>query len=182
LTFLRSAHSLFTRQFIGAYLKEFVMSDLEVGSIVADFTLPVDSKSGESLTFSKIGGPSVVYFYPKDDTPGCTKEAIAFTAQKKEFDALGVKIIGISKDKVAKHDKFIDKHSLDLTLIADEEGTACAEFGVWVEKNLYGRKYMGIERATFLIDAEGKVLQVWRKVKVKEHVEAVLSEAQKHFA
>tara|TARA_R110000868_G_scaffold173548_1_gene409714 strand:- start:985 stop:1464 length:480 start_codon:yes stop_codon:yes gene_type:complete len=157
------------------------MSDLEVGSVVADFTLPVDSKSGESLTFSNIQSPCVVYFYPKDDTPGCTKEAIAFTAHKKEFDALGIKIIGISKDKVAKHDKFIEKHSLDITLIADEEGAACETFGVWVEKNLYGRKYMGIERATFLIDAKGKVLQVWRKVKVKEHVEAVLAEAEKHF-
>jgi peroxiredoxin Q/BCP len=158
------------------------MSGLEIGDVVAGFTLPVDSKSGESMTFSALKCPSVVYFYPKDDTPGCTKEAIAFTAHKKEFDSLGVKVIGISKDKVAKHDKFIDKHNLDLTLIADEDGAACEAFGVWVEKNLYGRKYMGIERATFLIDADGKVLHVWRKVKVKEHVEAVLAEAQKHFA
>ncbi len=154
------------------------MSQLEIGQQAPDFSLPVDSKSGAELTLSTLNQPCVIYFYPKDDTPGCTKEAISFTAHKAQFDALGVKIIGISKDKVAKHDKFIDKHALNLTLVADEDGAACEAFGVWVEKNLYGRKYMGIERATFLIDKDGKVAHIWRKVKVKEHVEAVLEQAK----
>ena len=154
------------------------MSQLEIGQQAPDFSLPVDSKSGAELTLSALNQPCVIYFYPKDDTPGCTKEAISFTAHKADFDALGVKIIGISKDKVAKHDKFIDKHALNLTLVADEDGAACEAFGVWVEKNLYGRKYMGIERATFLLDQDGKIAHIWRKVKVKEHVEAVLEQAK----
>jgi peroxiredoxin Q/BCP len=154
------------------------MSQLDIGQQAPDFLLPVDSKSGEELALSGLNQPCVIYFYPKDDTPGCTKEAIAFTAHKAEFDALCVKIIGISKDKVAKHDKFITKYDLDLTLVSDEEGAACEAFGVWVEKNLYGKKYMGIERATFLIGKDGKIAHIWRKVKVKEHVEAVLEQAK----
>ena len=154
------------------------MSQLDIGQQAPDFLLPVDSKSGAELTLSTLNQPCVVYFYPRDDTPGCTKEAISFTAHKAEFDALNVKIIGISKDKVAKHDKFITKYDLDLTLVSDEEGAACEAFGVWVEKNLYGKKYMGIERATFLIGKDGKIAHIWRKVKVKEHVEAVLEQAK----
>ena len=155
------------------------MSELSVGDKAPVFSLPVDSKSGEQVDSSTLNQPHVVYFYPKDDTPGCTKEAIAFTEHKAAFDDLGVKIFGVSKDTVAKHDKFIDKHQLDLTLVSDEEGQACEAYGVWVEKNMYGRKYMGIERATYLINAEGKIAHIWRKVKVKEHVEAVLEEAKK---
>lgn len=116
----------------------------------------------------------VLYFYPKDDTPGCTKEAIGFSHLKAEFDAAGAVIIGVSKDTVAKHDKFIAKHELDVILGADEDGAVCEAYGVWVEKQMYGKTYMGIERATFLINAQGTIAQVWRKVRVPGHVEAVL--------
>ena len=116
----------------------------------------------------------MLYFYPKDDTPGCTKEAIAFTEHLAEFEAAGAIVVGASKDTAAKHDKFIAKHDLAVTLVSDAEGTMCEDYGVWVEKNMYGKTYMGIERATFLIDATGVVRQIWRKVKVPGHVEAVL--------
>ena len=116
----------------------------------------------------------VLYFYPKDDTPGCTKEAIAFTDHLADFDAAGAVIIGVSKDPVAKHDKFIAKHDLKIALVSDEESDVCERYDVWVEKNMYGKKYMGIERATYLIGGDGKIAQVWRKVKVPGHAEAVL--------
>ncbi|MAH05875.1 MAG: thioredoxin-dependent thiol peroxidase [Pseudomonadota bacterium] len=154
------------------------MTNLNIGDDAPKFNLPAEGELSGTVDSNKIKGPYVVYFYPKDDTPGCTKEAIGFTAQKAEFDALGVKIIGVSKDTLAKHNKFICKHSLDLTLLSDEEGSLCEAYGVWVEKNLYGRKYMGIERATFLIDAQGKIAHIWRKVKVKDHVEDVLEKAK----
>jgi peroxiredoxin len=130
--------------------------------------------SNESL----LGSPYVIYFYPKDDTPGCTTEAKGFTELKSEFDALGVKVIGVSKDTLAKHEKFRAKHELQVLLGSDEEGAVCEAFGVWVEKNMYGRKYMGIERATFLVDGSGVVQNIWRKVKVKGHVDAVLEAAK----
>lgn len=124
------------------------------------------------------GAPLVLYFYPKDDTPGCTKEAQAFTALAPEFANAGVAVVGISKDSVASHTKFAAKHALGITLGADGDGSLCEAFGTWVEKSMYGRKYMGIERATFLIGADGIVAQVWPKVKVPGHAEAVLAAAR----
>ena len=144
-----------------------------VGTAAPDFTLPRDG--GETVSLSALkGGAVVLFFYPKDDTSGCTKEAIAFTGLKDEFTAAGATIIGMSRDSVAKHDKFIAKHNLDVILASDEEGGATEAYEVWVEKSMYGKKYMGIERSTYLIDAEGKIAQVWRKVKVPGHAEAVL--------
>ncbi len=145
----------------------------EIGQTAPVFNLPRDG--GGEISLSDLRGkPVVVYFYPKDDTPGCTKQAIGFTDLLPDFKAAGADIIGISKDTVAKHDKFIAKHELGVILASDEEGKTCEDYGVWVEKNMYGRKYMGIERATFLIDANGQIAQVWRKVKVPGHVDAVL--------
>ncbi|ETI64068.1 alkyl hydroperoxide reductase [Sphingobium sp. C100] len=120
------------------------------------------------------GKPLVVYFYPKADTPGCTNEAKDFTALADEYAASGVPVIGISRDKPAKLKKFSEKYGLSVILASDEPGAACQAFGTWVEKSLYGRKYMGIERATFLVGADGTILRVWPKVKVKGHAEQVL--------
>jgi thioredoxin-dependent peroxiredoxin len=125
------------------------------------------------------GAPAVVYVYPKDDTSGCTKEAIAFSALKTEFDAIGAIIIGISADSPKKHDAFKAKHGLAIQLGSDEHRSALEAYGVWVEKSMYGRRYMGIERATFLIDATGKIARVWRKVRVPGHAEQVLEAAQR---
>ena len=118
----------------------------------------------------------VLYFYPKDDTPGCTTEAKDFTALAEQFSARNASILGVSKDTVAKHDKFIAKHDLEVDLISDETGEICEAYGVWVEKNMYGKTYMGIQRATFLIDPDGKIAKIWPKVRVKGHAEAVLEE------
>lgn len=138
-----------------------------------DFTLPRDG--GGEVSLSDLRGRKVVlFFYPRDDTPGCTKESIAFSQHLPAFEELGTAVIGISRDTVAKHEKFIAKHDLTVALLSDAEGKACEDFGVWVEKNMYGRKSMGIERSTFLIDAEGRVVKAWRKVKVAGHAEAVL--------
>lgn len=146
---------------------------LDVGASAPDFTLPADG--GETLTLSDFRSKAVVlYFYPKDDTPGCTTEAKDFTALAAAFEEAGAVVIGASKDTAAKHDKFIAKHDLGVRLVSDEDAAMIENYGVWVEKNMYGRKYMGIERATFLIDAEGIVRQIWRKVKVKGHADAVL--------
>jgi thioredoxin-dependent peroxiredoxin len=120
------------------------------------------------------GRALVVYFYPKDDTAGCTSEALGFTARRKDFEKAGAEVIGISKDSVAAHDKFKSKHKLGVILGSDPDGTACEAYGVWKEKNLYGRKYMGIERSTFLIGSDGRIAKAWRKVKVPGHAEAVL--------
>ncbi len=120
----------------------------------------------------------VVYFYPKDDTPGCTKEAIGFTELGSDFAAANCVVIGISKDSVKKHDKFRDKHSLSVVLASDEVSDVCERYGVWKEKSMYGKTYMGIERSTFLIDGTGKIVGEWRKVRVPGHVEAVLEAAQ----
>ncbi len=120
------------------------------------------------------GRKLVLYFYPKDDTSGCTKEAIAFTGAKGAFDKAGASVVGVSKDTVAAHDKFTAKHKLKVALGSDEDGAICEAYGVWVEKSMYGRKYMGIERATFLIDGKGKIAEIWHKVKVPGHAEAVL--------
>lgn len=149
------------------------MSELKIGDKAPDFAL--ESDGGETLKLKDHKGQSVVlYFYPKDDTPGCTKEAIEFTALKDEFAAKNCVIIGVSKDTAQKHDKFIAKHDLKVRLAADVDGEVVESYGVWVEKNMYGKKYMGIERATFLIGPDQKIQNIWRKVRVKGHVEAVL--------
>ncbi|MCR9067451.1 MAG: peroxiredoxin [Rhodobacteraceae bacterium] len=145
----------------------------EQGQPAPDFTLPRDG--GGEITLSALKPrPVVLYFYPKDDTPGCTKEAIAFTGLAAEFEAAGATVIGVSKDSVAKHDKFVAKHGLGIALVSDEHGDVCERYDVWVEKSMYGKTYMGIERATYLIDGSGQIAQVWRKVKVPGHAEAVL--------
>ena len=138
--------------------------------------LPTDG-GGRFRLADHIGKPVVIFFYPKDDTSGCTKEAIDFTAAIPEFDAKGIVVVGISPDSVAKHEKFKTKHNLGVTLAADEEKAVLERYGVWVEKSMYGRKYMGVERSTFLIGKDGKVARTWRKVKVPGHVEEVLAAA-----
>ncbi|MGR3501474.1 peroxiredoxin [Pseudaestuariivita sp.] len=141
-----------------------------------DLTLPRDG--GGTLALKAIDGPIVLFFYPKDDTPGCTKESIAFTEALPEFEKLGVTVLGASRDSVAKHDKFVAKHALGMPLLSDEDGALTEHFGVWVEKKMYGKTYMGIDRSTFLIGADGRVAQEWRKVKVPGHAEAVLEAAK----
>ncbi len=146
----------------------------EAGDPAPDFTCPDDT--GEPLSLSSLKGkPVVLYFYPKDDTAGCTKEAIAFSEHIGDFEAAGAAVVGVSKDAVRNHDKFIAKHGLAVTLVSDAEGELCEGYGVWVEKSMYGRKYMGIERSTFVIDENGVVREAWRKVKVPGHVEEVLA-------
>jgi thioredoxin-dependent peroxiredoxin len=146
---------------------------LAIGDKAPDFSLPRDGGGKVSLKEFK-GRKLVLYFYPKDDTSGCTKEAIAFTQAKAAFDRAGASVVGVSKDTVAAHDKFTAKHKLKVALGSDEDGEICEAYGVWVEKSMYGRKYMGIERATFLIDGKGKIAEIWHKVKVPGHAEAVL--------
>ncbi|MCE1235982.1 MAG: peroxiredoxin [Hyphomicrobiales bacterium] len=145
---------------------------LSVGDPAPDFTLAGDR--GEISLAALRGRPVVVYFYPKDDTSGCTKEAIAFTELLPDFEKRGVTVIGVSPDGVAAHGKFRAKHGLGVELASDPEKVVCEAFGVWVEKTLYGRKYMGVERATYLVDASGKIARIWRKVKVAGHAQAVL--------
>lgn len=145
----------------------------EAGQKAPDFDL--ESDGGERIRLSKLKGkPVVVYFYPKDDTSGCTKEAQAFTSMSQDFAAAGARVIGISPDSVASHAKFRAKYDLGIDLVADPDRAAIEAFGVWVEKSMYGRKYMGVDRSTFLIDAKGKIARVWRKVKVPGHAEEVL--------
>jgi thioredoxin-dependent peroxiredoxin len=150
---------------------------VSVGDKAPKFALPAAGGDDISLTDFK-GKTVVLYFYPKDDTAGCTKEAIAFTEHIGAFEAAGATVIGASKDPVRNHDKFIAKHELGVQLVSDEEGTLCEDYGVWVQKSMYGRKYMGIERSTFVIDAKGVVRAAWRKVKVPGHVEEVLAAVQ----
>lgn len=145
---------------------------LTVGSPAPDFTLPADG--GGSVTLSALKGrPVVLYFYPKDDTPGCTTESCDFRDAQPDFAGLGTEIIGLSRDPPASHDKFKAKHGLTFPLASDTDGKVCEAYGVWVEKLNYGKKYMGIERTTVLIDKDGNVAKVWRKVKVAGHVAAV---------
>lgn len=147
---------------------------LEIATQAPDFTLP--QGDGTEVTLSALkGGTVVLFFYPRDDTPGCTKESIAFSEGLEAFEAAGAKLFGISKDSVASHQKFTTKRDLSVPLLSDEHGTVCEEYEVWKEKNMYGKKYMGIERTTYLIDAEGNVAMVWPKVKVPGHAEAVLT-------
>ncbi|MDJ0613307.1 MAG: peroxiredoxin [Rhizobiaceae bacterium] len=154
------------------------MTKVSIGDLAPNFELPRDGGGSFSLADQK-GSPVILFFYPKDDTPGCTKEAIGFSELISEFDALGVKVVGMSPDPVKKHDKFRDKHNLTTILVSDEDKTTLEAYGVWVEKSMYGKKYMGVERTTLLIDAEGKIAEAWYKVKVPGHVDAVLEATQK---
>ena len=150
---------------------------LDVGDAVPEVTLK--DADGADFTLARYRGrPLVVYFYPKADTPGCTSEAKDFTALAADFAALGVPVVGISRDKPARLKKFAEKYGLTVTLASDEPGEMCEAFGTWVEKSLYGRKYMGIERATFLVGADGKIQSIWPKVKVKGHAAEVLEAAK----
>jgi thioredoxin-dependent peroxiredoxin len=151
------------------------------GDMAPDFELPVTEKGAMSLSSLK-GKLVVLFFYPKDDTAGCTNEAIEFTAALPEFEKIGVAVLGMSPDALKKHDKFVEKHSLGMPLISDEEKTTLDAYGVWVEKSMYGKKYMGVERSTFLIDADGKIVKAWRKVKVPGHVDEVLAAARQIVA
>ena len=150
---------------------------IDKGDMAPDFELPTNGGNQCKLSAHR-GHPVIVFFYPKDDTSGCTIEAIDFTAMKPDFDAIGVQIVGISPDNPASHDKFIAKHELAVTLASDEDKGALEAYGVWTEKSMYGRKYMGVERSTFLIDGQGRVAQAWRKVKVPGHVSEVLAAAR----
>ena len=144
------------------------------GSIAPDFTLPRDGGGSVSLSALR-PGKVVLYFYPKDNTPACTLEAQDFSALAKDFAMAGATVIGISKDSVKKHDNFCRKHDLRVILASDEQGQTCEDYGVWGEKSMYGRSYMGIERTTLLIDGAGRVARVWPKVKVAGHAEEVLA-------
>ena len=149
------------------------MSELEPGDPAPAFDLPADG--GGRARLADLAGKSVVlYFYPKDDTSGCTVEAQAFTALAPDFARAGAVVVGVSKDSAKSHDRFKAKYGLEVVLASDEDATVMQRYGVWVEKSMYGRKYMGAERATFLIGADGAVRQVWRNVKPAGHAEAVL--------
>ena len=143
------------------------------GDKAPEFSMPTDSGGTISLKDLK-GRPVVLYFYPKDSTPGCTKEACAFRDLMPDFSKVDAEIIGVSKDTVKRHENFKAKNELPFTLASDEDGDVCETYGVWAEKSMYGRKFMGIERTTFLIDGKGRVRKVWRKVKVPGHAEEVL--------
>ena len=150
---------------------------VELGNKAPDFTLPTDGAG--NVTLSKLNGKKVVlYFYPKDDTSGCTAEACGFRDSLPDYGGTGAVVIGISKDSVASHDKFKKKHGLPFILASDAGTDVCEKYGVWVEKSMYGRKYMGIERATFLIDGKGVVRGAWHKVRVPGHVAEVLKAVQ----
>ncbi|HEY0526925.1 MAG TPA: thioredoxin-dependent thiol peroxidase [Stellaceae bacterium] len=150
---------------------------LKIGDQAPDFTLPTDG--GGTVSLSALRGKKVIlYFYPKDDTSGCTKEACGFRDALPDFTGSGAVVIGVSRDSVASHDKFKKKYDLPFILASDEKSDMCERYGVWVEKSMYGRKYMGIERSTFLIDEKGVVRQIWSKVKIPGHVEEVLGAAK----
>jgi peroxiredoxin Q/BCP len=151
------------------------MSDwIEVGAKAPDFTLAADDGSKIKLSALK-GQPVVLYFYPRDDTPGCTREACAFRDAKKQLAAAGAKVLGVSPDDVASHVKFRDKFQLNFPLLADPDHKVAEKYGAWREKNMYGKKSMGIQRSTYLIDAEGKVARVWQRVQVDGHDAKVLA-------
>jgi peroxiredoxin Q/BCP len=149
-------------------------TELEAGASAPAVTLPRDG-GGEVSLADFAGRKVVLYFYPKDDTSGCTTEALGFSAAMADFEAAGATVIGVSKDSVKSHDKFRDKHGLGVILASDEHGDVTERYGAWVEKSMYGKKYMGIERSTFLIGPDGKIARIWRKVKVPGHVEEVLA-------
>jgi peroxiredoxin Q/BCP len=141
-------------------------------------SLTATDSDGRSINLAAPGEPLVLYFYPKDDTSGCTREAQDFTALVPDYAKAGVRVVGVSRDPMKKHEKFIDKYGLQVPLVSDEDGRISDAFGTWVEKSMYGRKYMGMERATFLIGADGRVLKAWRKVKVPNHAAEVLKAAK----
>jgi peroxiredoxin Q/BCP len=147
--------------------------ELQPGDSAPDFDLPADG-GGRARLMDYAGRILVLYFYPKDDTEGCTKQAIGFTEKLNAFRKAGADVLGVSKDSPAKHDKFKAKHGLGVTLASDEDGAVCEAYGVWKEKTLYGRKYMGVERSTFLIGTDGRILRIWRAVRVPGHVDQVL--------
>ena len=150
---------------------------LQIGDKAPAFTLATDG--GGKVTLASLKGKNVVlYFYPKDDTSGCTAEACGFRDEQPKFKKMDAVVLGVSRDSAASHDKFKKKYQLPFTLGSDETSGVCEAFGVWVEKSMYGKKYMGIERTTFLIDGKGKIAQIWRKVKVPGHVEAVATAAK----
>ena len=136
--------------------------------------IEVTASDGRKFDLSQPGKPLILYFYPKDDTSGCTREAQDFTTLASDFETSGARVVGVSRDPMARHDKFIGKYDLKVPLVSDEDGRSSDAFGTWVQKSMYGRKYMGMERSTFLIGADGKVLRAWRKVKVPGHAEEVL--------
>lgn len=150
---------------------------LKSGDKAPNFQLETDGGGSVSLSDMK-GQPFVLYFYPRDDTPGCTKEALGFSEVQQKFSRAGVTIIGVSKDTVSSHDKFKAKYKLKIQLGSDPETKVAKAYGTWVEKSMYGRKYMGMDRATFLIDGKGVIREIWRKVKVPGHVDAVLAAAK----
>lgn len=149
---------------------------IEEGAALPDVTLSDEKGAVRLAEFA--GGKTVVYFYPKDDTSGCTREALDFTELADRFAAAKVTVLGVSRDSVASHGKFTAKHELSVRLLSDDTGAASEAFGTWVEKSMYGRKYMGLERATFLFGADGRLAKVWRKVKVPGHAAAVLKAAE----
>jgi peroxiredoxin Q/BCP len=140
--------------------------------------ISASASDGSTVNLASPGRPLVLYFYPKDDTSGCTREAQDFTALARDFEQAGVKVVGLSRDPMKAHDKFIGKYALAVPLISDEDGRISDAFGTWVEKSMYGRKYMGMERATYLIGADGRILKAWRKVKVPNHAQEVLTAAR----
>lgn len=145
----------------------------EVGEKAPEFTLPSTSGTDKSLS-DYAGKTLILFFYPKDNTSGCTKEAVGFSEKLSEFEAAGAAVVGVSKDSMKSHHKFIEKHDLKVALLSDEGSSLCEDFDVWKEKSMYGKTYMGIERSTFVIDGSGVITHAWRKVKVPGHVEAVL--------
>lgn len=148
---------------------------MDTGDQFPDFSLPANG--GKTLSRSDLAGKwALIYFYPKDMTPGCTNQAISFSEHLSEFEKRNTVIVGVSKDSVSRHDTFVDKHDLKITLLSDEDGQLCEATGCWVEKKMYGKTFMGIERSSFLVDPNGFLQAVWRKVKVKSHTEEVLAE------
>lgn len=149
------------------------MAELNIGDLAPNFTLPKDG--GGEISLEALRGKTVVlYFYPKDDTSGCTNQAIQFSEKKDEFEDKNAIIIGVSKDSIKSHDKFKVKYDLKIDLLSDEELNVANAYGTWVEKSMYGRKYMGMDRSTFLIDTDGKIKKIWRKVKIPGHIDGVI--------
>ena len=159
----------------GQNLGNDVAKELKPGDPAPAFDLP--TAGGGRVSLANLKGQRVIlYFYPKDDTPGCTTEALNFAEKANQITKANAVVVGVSRDTVASHDKFAAKYGLKVQLASDEDGKVCERYGVWTEKSLYGRKFMGVERSTFLIDAKGKLARIWRKVRVPGHAEAVLTE------
>lgn len=155
------------------------MSELKIGDKAPEFRLPTDG--GEEISSTALKGHKVIlYFYPKDNTPGCTTQACGFRDNLDALDKLNAKVVGISKDSIKKHDNFKAKHGLNFPLASDENSDVCERYGVWKEKSMYGKKFMGIERTTFLIDEDGNISQIWRKVKVKNHMDEIRDALKAH--